>query len=265
MFDTFILNSDLKKELLLYNQKRENLNKTKKLLVNDFINMEYSRHMTIIENAFKKFRENKGERGSRTKFIRHTVKIPTKEPMRLPDPEGGEVSLLNRLNLNPQEPDSAAKKEEFFPKLKLQISLSERQEVDSVIDDAFDANDKASRKLSFPQNENSSCLIINPDALELSLQNALNRASRSGSLNMTVGSRIDLDVANKADDLNMLNIQASKKDSEDFDIFRVISPQGKKGSLKVIPEDEGKMKDKRKVILRRLMYFDRQSKGCIIS
>ena len=220
--------------------------------------------MTIIENAFKKFRENRGERGSCTKVTRHTVKKLTREPIKLPDSEAGEFSLLNRLNLNPQEPDSATKKEEYFPKLKLQMSSSERQEVDSVIDDAFEATDKALRKLSLPQNENSSCLIINPDTLELSLQNALNRPSRSGSLNITVGSRIDLDLANKADDINMLNIQASKKESEDFDIFKVISPQEKKGSLKVIPEDERKMKEKRKVILRRFMYFDRQSKCSII-
>jgi len=53
---------DLKKELLMNMQKRQNLNRDKKLLTNDFILMEYSRNMTIIENEHKRIKDQKSQR-----------------------------------------------------------------------------------------------------------------------------------------------------------------------------------------------------------
>ena len=54
MFET-IISRDLKMELHLYNQKRDTYNKSQRnLLINEYISMEYSRYITIIENARKK-------------------------------------------------------------------------------------------------------------------------------------------------------------------------------------------------------------------
>ena len=55
----FLSYSDIKAELKAYNQKRSNYNKFQRnLLINDYISMEYSQYMTIIERAHKAFLEN---------------------------------------------------------------------------------------------------------------------------------------------------------------------------------------------------------------
>ena len=248
----------MKKELLLYNQKRENYYKHKKLLINDFINMEYSRNITIIENAYKKFRQEKMQRAQATtasKAVYDQKKRPSKDTRRHPLlPEISELNL-NKPILPPPDFDSG-KKEEYFPKLRLKVSSSEKQEVDNLVDDFFEPQEKPIRKQSLTAGGgDSSIWYINPDNLEVSIQGPVNRMSRSESVNLTPKNELDADLY-KPEELNTLNIQARKKYSEGPESMR---SQSIRQSLPGIPDEDKKSKEKRKVILRRLMYFDKQS------
>jgi len=62
-------------------QKKQNLIKDKKMLTNDFILMEYSRNMTIIENEYKRIKEQKAQRAAiaaQQKPSNNNMKRPTK-------------------------------------------------------------------------------------------------------------------------------------------------------------------------------------------
>jgi len=253
---------DLRKELLKYNQKRENYYKTKEKFVNEFINMEYSRHMTIIENAYKKYKQEKQERAqrSRAKSSWESVKKPNYRKTSIL-PEISEFSTDTRQILPPAEYDSG-RKDEYFPRLKLKISSSEKRDIENnIVDDFFEPQEKMSRKQSLPTNGEPSYWLINTDNLELSMQGPVNRISRSESLNLTPTSKKELEMM-RQDDMNSINIDVSKKNSEEIDYVR---PRGSsiRGSLQAIPEDR-KSNNKKTVIHRRLMYFDRQSKYILL-
>lgn len=226
------------------------------MLINDFINMEYSRNITIIENAYKKFRQEKMQRaqaGTASKTVYDQKKRPSKDTRRhtlLP-----EISEFNKALLPPPDFDTG-KKEEYFPKLRLKVSSSEKQEVDNLVDDFFEPQEIPIRKQSLTAGGgDSSIWYINPDNLELSIQGPVNRMSRSESVNLTPKNELDADLY-KPEELNTLNIQARKKYSEGPESMR---SQSIRQSLPGIPDEDKKSKDKRKVILRRLMYFDKQS------
>ena len=54
----------------MYGQKKEQYAQAQKKLIGNFINLEYSRNIAIVENALKKFKEyqNKEARPNRRKF-----------------------------------------------------------------------------------------------------------------------------------------------------------------------------------------------------
>lgn len=219
--------------------------------------MEYSRHMTIIENAYKKYKQEKSQRG-RTKSSWESVRKQNYRKTSLL-PEISEFSTDTRQALPLSEYDSG-KNDEYFPKLKLKISSSENRDIENnIVDDFFEPQEKMSRKQSLPTNGESSYWLINPDNLELSIQGPVNRISRSESLNLSPTSRKELEL--KQEEINSIIIDVSKKNSEEIDDLK---PRGNslRNSLQAIPEDR-KSKDKKTVIHRRLMYFDRQSKSIL--
>lgn len=157
--------SDLKKELLLYNQKRESYNTTKKLLINDFINMEYARNMTIIENAYNKYNEE-----------RKQVQVQKKLKSKLkPLPK---VKYSSSINLNSflkpedlKEPNSAALGP---PDGSLASAASGRSQ--------FVRNADTVNKVGEANNDLGSCWVINTDKIDEKNSPGLKMPTRSESV-----------------------------------------------------------------------------------
>jgi len=146
--------SDLRKEFLFINQKREFLDKTKTLLLNDYINITYARNMTIIENAYNKFTEEKKQQTYQKKF-KSRVK---------PMPKLRYASAVNLTTfLSPEELQEAQ------PSQNTGIGKNELISDKSSIKPGAMVNkeeEHAKKVKNEMQAQDPNCIIIDPDKLE---------------------------------------------------------------------------------------------------
>lgn len=150
---------DLKKELLLYNQQREAHKKDKKLLVNDFINMEYARNMTIIENAYNKYTEEK-------KRSQYEKKLPTKMKPLPKLKYASSVNLRGFLEAEDIKEDNnfaTAQKQAMTPMHSNEAVARQR-----LISYGGDLNVE-DKKAVLGANVDPSCWVINPDRLDVAV------------------------------------------------------------------------------------------------
>jgi len=223
---------DLRKEFLLYNQKRETLASTKKLLVNDFINMAYSRNMTIVENAYQKFSEEKKMQELQKRFKTKLKPLPK---LRYAS-ESNLTSFLKPGDLDDSNQNLIKNNGGATPS----SSTLRQTEVNSALPRANNYTDDdftAPRKGTYDPKADPNCYILNPDKIESSKEDSiLVRPTRSESVSFNpIKGILDDEGGAKV----KANLQANNSKV----------PEGK----------YEKTTEKKKVILRRFMYFDKST------
>ena len=202
--------------------------------------MEYSRNMTIIENGYKKLKEQKAQRAyvslrrisklkkpTKTKNLSHVINIPQN------------LLQMESVTTETKSKTSTNTKDTEFEKLPLRISQSEKK-IEFQNLDIISAGDSSDQ-------QNASYWMVNPDKLDLTLQEPMKPVRRQ-SMGFEPNFRRETEhESGNLEDFNLTD--DNKNEEENLRNNKYID------NARLIEENN----DKKKVIHRRIIYFDKQS------
>ncbi len=239
-------------------QKKQNLMRDKKVLTNDFILMEYSRNMTIIENEYKRIKEQKTQRAAIAAQQKPTnnnnMKRPTKtknlsQVMQVPS----RLLLEKRVEMLQNQHQL-----EDFGKLKLrqtQTDIPNTQTLPEILD-LHQINPQISQDPSYSNLDNLPRNIKafsqggggEIQAMAAQLTKPIRSESMAVPSSYLDAAREDNKLPSHFADLDraMEGTEGSQSGKREFD-----------GSN--TPKTGPSAGDKKKVIHRRIIYFNKQS------